>query len=138
MASGLYWNYFYHTWKTISNSPFANAIVFVTSGATISLPETLTAEIISKDVSEEATVFAISLENDGATLEPNTSNLVQTESLTNIGVGVQKYGALIIPATASSQALTLVAEIGGATYTGATTITSASEVGTTVTLNKGV
>lgn len=138
VASGLYWNYFYHTWKTLSNSPFANAVVFVTSSATTSLPETLTAEIISKDVSEEATVFAISLENDGATLAPNTANLVQTEALTNIGVGVQKYGALIIPASASAQSLTLVAEMGGATYTGATTITSASAVGAKVTLNKGV
>lgn len=138
VASGLYWNYFYHTWKTVSNSPFANAIVFVTSGATISLPETLTAEIISKDVSDEATVFTISLENEGVTLAPNDANLVQTEALTNIGVGVQKYGALIIPATASSQTLTLVAEMGGATYTGATTITSSSAVGTKVTMNKGV
>ena len=138
VASGLYWNYFYHTWKTVSNSPFANAIVFVTSGSTISLPETLTAEIISKDVSDEATVFTISLENEGVTLAPNDANLVQTEALTNIGVGVQKYGALIIPATASSQTLTLVAEMGGATYTGATTITSSSAVGTKVTMNKGV
>lgn len=138
VASGLYWNYFYHTWKTVSYSPFANGVVFVTSGSAISLPETLTAEIISKDVSEEATVFAISLENDGATLAPNTANLVQTEALTNIGVGVQKYGALIIPASASAQNLTLVAEMGGATYTGATTIKSASEVGSTVTMNKGV
>lgn len=29
VASGLYWNYFYHTWKTVSSSPFANAVVFV-------------------------------------------------------------------------------------------------------------
>lgn len=137
VASGLYWNYFYHTWKTVSNSPFANAVVFVTSDATISLPTTLTAKIISKDVSDAATVFTISLENNGATLEPNTANMVQTEALTKIGVGVQKYGALIIPATASSKALTLVAEMGGATYTGATNITSASAVGATVTLNKG-
>ena len=28
-GEGLYWNYFYHTWKTFSISPFANAIVFV-------------------------------------------------------------------------------------------------------------
>lgn len=27
-AKGLYWNYFYHQWKTFSTSPFANAIVF--------------------------------------------------------------------------------------------------------------
>lgn len=28
-GQGLYWNYFYHTWKTFSVSPFANALVFV-------------------------------------------------------------------------------------------------------------
>lgn len=28
-GQGLYWNYFYHTWKTFAVSPFANAIVFV-------------------------------------------------------------------------------------------------------------
>ena len=28
-GEGLYWNYFYHTWKTFSMSPFANSIVFV-------------------------------------------------------------------------------------------------------------
>lgn len=33
---GLYWNYFLHAWKTISVSPFANAIVFTTSASTIS------------------------------------------------------------------------------------------------------
>lgn len=27
-GQGLYWQYFYHTWKTFSVSPFANAIVF--------------------------------------------------------------------------------------------------------------
>ena len=26
----LHWNYFYHTWKTFSTSPFANAVVFTT------------------------------------------------------------------------------------------------------------
>ena len=28
-GQGLYWNYFYHTWKTFSVSPFANSVVFV-------------------------------------------------------------------------------------------------------------
>ena len=42
VGSGLYWNYWLHCWKTISYSPFANAIVFVDSGATISLPPLIT------------------------------------------------------------------------------------------------
>lgn len=29
-GEGLYWNYWYHAWKTFSVSPFANAIVFTT------------------------------------------------------------------------------------------------------------
>ena len=29
VASGLYWNYFYNVWKTVSYSPFSNAVVFV-------------------------------------------------------------------------------------------------------------
>lgn len=28
-GQGMYWNYFYHVWKTFSISPFANAVVFV-------------------------------------------------------------------------------------------------------------
>jgi hypothetical protein len=29
-AKGLYWNYFLHSWKTFSISPFANAVLFTT------------------------------------------------------------------------------------------------------------
>ena len=29
-AKGLYWNYFYHTWRTFSASPFHNAVLFTT------------------------------------------------------------------------------------------------------------
>lgn len=35
-GQGLYWNYFYHTWKTFSMSPFANALVFVPAVPTVS------------------------------------------------------------------------------------------------------
>lgn len=34
-GQGLYWNYFYHTWKTFSVSPFANALVFVPAVPTV-------------------------------------------------------------------------------------------------------
>lgn len=32
---GLYWNYFYHVWKTFSVSPFSNAILFTTGKSTV-------------------------------------------------------------------------------------------------------
>ena len=136
VASGLYWNYFYHTWKTVSYSPFANAVVFVQSTPTITLPTKLTVEIISKDHSEEATVFALSADTDGASLEPNSVHFVQDESTTANGIAIQKYGAVIIPASKSATEITLVAEVGGQTYKGATTISSANNVGDTVTMNK--
>lgn len=135
VASGMYWNYFYHTWKTVSSSPFANAVVFVTDAASVALPKTLTCEIITKDVSEEAIVFAISADTDGASLAPNSVHFIQTEALTTAGIAVQKYGAIIIPASQSATEITIEAEVNGTVYTGTTTITSTSEVGTAVTMN---
>lgn len=34
-GEGLYWNYFYHVWKTFSTSPFANALLFTTETQSI-------------------------------------------------------------------------------------------------------
>lgn len=34
-GQGLYWNYWYHVWKTFSVSPFANCAVFVTAPQTV-------------------------------------------------------------------------------------------------------
>lgn len=137
VASGLYWNYFYHTWKTVSNSPFANAVVFVTSAAVVALPATVTVHVDAKDESDAATVFTISADFEEAGLEPQNVNFVQTEALTTAGIAVQKYGGLMIPASKVGTDITLVAEINGTTYTAATTINGSTEVGATVTLNKG-
>ena len=137
VASGLYWNYFYHTWKTVSNSPFANAVVFVTSAAEVALPATVTIHVDAKDESDVATVFTISADFEEADLKPQNVNFVQTEALTNNGIAVQKYGGLIIPASKIGTDITLVAKINGTTYTAATAINGSTDVGATVTLNKG-
>lgn len=137
VAAGLYWNYFYHQWKTISSSPFANAVVFVTDTATTALPDTITAEITDKSVSEDAITLTLKASADGATLAPNNVNFVQTEALTTAGIAVHPFGALLIPASQAATTIKLVATINGTEYTGATNITSASNVGATVTLNKG-
>lgn len=136
VASGLYWNYFYHVWKTVSNSPFANAVVFVTSAADVTLPATVTVHVDAKDESDVATVFTISADFEKAGLEPQNVNFVQTEALTTAGIAVQKYGALIIPASKVETDITLVAEINGTTYTAKTTINGSTDVDATVALNK--
>ena len=136
VASGLYWNYFYHTWKTVSNSPFANAIAFVTTAANTALPESITVHVDSKDESDAATVFTISPMYESAGLDPRNVNFVQTEALTEAGIAVQKFGGIIIP---TSQVLTdvkIVAEINGTQYTATTNLTGATTVGDTFKLNK--
>ena len=142
VASGLYWNYFYHTWKTVSYSPFSNAVVFVKDTANITLPATLTAKIMSKDTSEDATVLTLDASVNGASLQPNTALFVQTPELTAKGIAVNKYGALIIPASASTQEITLKATVNGTGYTAKpknsekVTINASSDVGTSVNMAK--
>ena len=137
VGSGLYWNYWLHCWKTISYSPFANAIAFVDSGATIEKPLNITVEITGKDISEVGTIFTLNAKNNTATLAPNTLNFVQSEALTTAGIAVQKYGAIVIPSTQSATEITLVADLDGTTYTGETKITGDSNVGDTVVLSRG-
>ena len=135
VASGLYWNYFYHTWKTISSSPFANAVVFVTSGANIEAPTTITVHVDTKDEADYATVFALSPKFENAGLEAQNVNFVQTESMTSAGIAIQKYGVLMIPKSQLDTEIVLEAEINGVKYkatnanvTGATTVDTAIEL----------
>lgn len=134
-ASGLYWNYFYHTWKTISYSPFANAVVF-TDSPEVALPTSLTAHVDSKAESEEATILTFSVEGSGTALEPSTYNFIQTEATVSAGIGVQRYGALLIPASQVATEVTLELDLNGTKYKAATTVSAATYVDATVTLNK--
>lgn len=137
VGSGLYWNYWLHVWKTISYSPFANAIVFVANDAAIAKPESITVTITGKDTSEVGTIFTLDVKDDTATLAPNSVNFVQTEALTREGIAVQKYGAIVIPSTKSDTGISLVADLDGTTYKGIDQITATNAVGDTVVLNKG-
>ena len=136
VASGMYWNYFYNVWKTVSSSPFSNAIVFVTDGADVALPAKFTAKITNKSASDSAIVLTVTPQINNASIAPSSVHFVQTEALTSAGIAVHPYGAIIIPSGKFEQAITLVATITGTTYTGKTTITSASAVGATVEMDK--
>ena len=135
-AAGLYWNYFYHVWKTISSSPFSNAIVFVTDMATTAPKESYTVELTGKDTSDVATVFTLGVQDDTATLVQGTYQFKQTEQATTDGIVVLPYGAIMIPASSESKTVTLTMVINGVEYYAATTVNSTSEVGSTVVLNK--
>lgn len=137
VGSGLYWNYWYHTWKTISASPFANAIVFALDNASTSLPASITVTVTDKSVSDIATTLSF-VANDTVSLAPSSLQFVQTNALTDDGIAVHPFGAVMIPADKLEEAITLTATINGTTYIASSTITAGADVGDTVTLAKSV
>lgn len=130
VASGLYWNYFYNAWKTVSSSPFSNAVVFVDSTAMPTNPATITATVASKDVSEEATVITLSV-SEPTGLAPTDVRFLQTSDAVTKGVAVHPYGVYIFPAGQTS--VTGELTLKGTKYIAASAITTSLEVGDTVT-----
>ena len=115
VASGEYWNYFYNVWKTVSSSPFSNAVVFVDAKAAIDMPATIDCEITGVSKSDAGTVITIVPAIDAAALHQTDVQFVQTEGLTRAGVAVHKYGALIYPPNAvTTEKLEIMA--GGLVY----------------------
>ena len=136
ISSGLRWNYFYHTWKTISTSPFANAIVFVDDSATITAPASVGYTVSDVDVSDYAKVITLT-PSAVDSLADHTMVFVQTEDLTELGIAVQPYGAIFVPATALNDATAAVitGKIGDETYTATVNLKTVA-TGATVTMAK--
>ena len=99
-GEGLYWNYWYHTWKTFSVSPFANASVFVPGvpsitsvtvspeSATISPGQTilLSAAVITQNFASKAVEWSVTPETEGVSIsalgELSVDNSVTGTTLT--------------------------------------------------------
>ena len=98
VASGEYWNYFYNVWKTVSSSPFSNAIVFVTSSATITAPASLDFIVGSKTGDANSDTFTLVADDSVASLvNAGKGHFEQTEDDTENGIAVHPYGAWIVP-----------------------------------------
>ena len=135
-ASGLYWNYFYHTWKTISSSPFANCVVFATSSASIFPPDSFRVTISGKDEGDTAITMNFTIDDSTLALNPMNVSFTQTEALTASGIAVQKFGGLLIPISQAATDITLKASIGDVTYTAEMPIASNNDVGDSLELVK--
>lgn len=147
VASGLYWNYFFNVWKTVSSSPFSNAIVFVDASATITAPSTISLTVTDITKSGNAAIYTLT-PADPASLQDSNLEFLQDSTSTQNGIAVHKYGAVIVPiaASAASQvSYTAKAKLGDATYTASAAIYvdeddtpstghSATAVGDTITL----
>lgn len=135
VGSGMYWNYFYNVWKTISHSPYSNAVVFVANTATTTAPNTLTFTVAEKETSAEATIFTLEPDESTASLAHSAYNFVQTADATENGVAIHRYGAIIVPSSATYVG-TLQAMIGDAFYETADPFDVTTAQGATVTLIK--
>lgn len=96
VGSGLYWNYFYHTWKTISFSPFSNIVAFIDASATLTAPAEIDFYIDSIETSPVSTIITLRQDNE-AGLAYTEARFVQGATETAAGVAVHPYGAFIVP-----------------------------------------
>lgn len=139
-ASGLYWNYFYHVWKTVSSSPFSNAIVFV--DGSVSAVGAVDFKVSSIDTAEDGTmVINLMPDESTATILPVGSyQFIQTEDLTALGIAMHPYGSLLIPSDNEETELTLKLAVAGdptgESHEATLDLTSVA-VGDTVTLTTG-
>jgi hypothetical protein len=97
VASGEYWNYFYNVWKTVSSSPFSNAIVFVTDDATITAPATLKFKVAGITTDDANSVVTLEPSDTASLVAGDGYKFIQTEDDVENGVAVHPYGAYIIP-----------------------------------------
>lgn len=133
VSSGLYWNYFYTVWKTVSSSPFSNAVVFVDDYDEIVNPDTVTVEVTDKNTSEIATILTLTPDFEGTGFNNTNVNFVQTGDAVSEGVAIHKYGAVIYPANAN--AVDIDFSINGVVYS-ASNVASTLDVGDTVTFTR--
>lgn len=122
---GLYWNYFYHVWKTFSVSPFSNAILFTTGKSTVTsvtvTPETatvntgstlqLTAEVAVEGFAPKDVIWTV------------TGNSAVTST-------INETGLLTVPTTEVNSTLTVIATSAfDGTKTGTSTIKVSQSAG---------
>lgn len=115
-GAGLYWNYFYHTWKTFSASPYACAVLFSTlESAITSVTVTPATKTIAKGSSAQltATVVATGFAPTGVIWSIN-SVLSTIDSTGKVTIGASE--------TATSLTATATAK-GDSTISGSCAIT---------------
>ena len=117
-GQGLYWNYFYHTWKTFSVSPFANAVMFIASTPSVTSVEVTPATATTPVGSTLQLSAKVTVENFApqdvkwSSSVPNVT--VSSTGLVTIGTDVE-VGEVTITATSvydSTKSDTCVITIG--------------------------
>ena len=100
-GQGLYWNYFYHVWKTFSVSPFANSVLFVPGAPSV------TSVTVSPTTASVPKGGSVSLSAVVATEYFAPQTVVWTSSAE--GVKVSAAGVVTVDADAKSATATITA-----------------------------
>lgn len=104
-GEGLYWNYWYHVWKTFGVSPFANTSMFIPATPSITSvtlsPATATAEG-GQNVTFTATVVS-------ANFAPKQVNWSVDTTSAGLGVTVNDAGVVTIPSDVDDTTITVTA-----------------------------
>ena len=136
VTSGLYWNYNYHVWKTVSYSPFSNAVVFLADDATSGEPASITFKVVGISDGDNAKVYMLE-PADTATLTSQNFSFIQDETATENGIAVHKYGAIIMPkGTGAPASYTASLKIGNSVYEAGTAISASTAVGDSIVFTK--
>lgn len=133
VASGLYWNYFYNVWKTVSTSPFSNAVVFIAADETVPA-DSITATVTSIDQDADgSTVITLNTAKENVTYSQDY--VLANNSGSEGTIAVEPYGAFMIDATYIATTLAIGAYADNTLYTATLTIADLT-VGGTITLAK--
>lgn len=100
-GQGLYWNYFYHVWKTFSVSPFANSVLFVPGTPSV------TSVTVSPSTATVQKGGSVSLSAVVATEYFATQTVVWTSSADDVKVSAA--GVVTVDADAKSTSATITA-----------------------------
>lgn len=128
-------NYFLHLIQIFATSPFANIVIFVDSTAATEQPDTVTMKVIGKSITAAGTDFVLEQQHEENSLVGGGLNLIQTDEAAGAGILVTKTGNVRIPAD-NTDGVTLAGSIRGTNYQAAETLTNATNVGDTITMNK--
>jgi len=104
---GLYWNYWYHVWKTFSISPFANAVVFVNDSNTIAVTSVqVSPDAVTVSKGQNVQFVAIVQTNGFA---PKSVVWSVDDTAKEAGVTISQQGIITIPEDANVTEITVTA-----------------------------
>ena len=137
VASGEYWNYFYNVWKTVSYSPFSNAVAYIdTTVQELTPPESIKLTVDGVSDNGEQVVLTLVPDEKTAALTGGQINFIQTEEAVTAGVAVHRYGAVLF-GKEDATGIKLEAEVNGTKYdSGGTKVSTNTVAGEQITMNK--